>query len=741
MSVRVALPLALPSDAPPAGACVRVERPEPGLAVLVLDPPHRSLAVLDLPLMRDLGAALERLAADEGLEGLVVTGRDPTSFAAGADLETLEGLEDAGVATELARFGQRVFQRLADLRARTVAAVGGPVPGGACELALACERIVLANDPRTRIGLPEVKLGILPGWGGTQRLPRRLGVTRALEAILLGRLHAPKLALRIGLVDRLAWPEDLVRVAGNVAMGRESLPGPQRGARGWLVDRNPLALGLVRRKVEAEIARETGGHYPAPRAAAELVLAAPRTPLEEGLEREARALGTLAVSPVCKNLVRLFRMSEEAKRLARLPDGSEAPAVRRAGVVGAGVMGAAIAGLMAEKGIAVRLSDVERAPLDAALVAHRRRVRRDLERRRIERHEAGAALDRLEVGTGLVGFAHCELVVEAVAERLEVKRSVFAELARQVAQDAVLATNTSSLSVDRIAEGLAGAERFTGMHFFNPAHRMPLVEVVRGSRSGWAALARTARLALQLGKTPVVVRDVAGFLVNRVLAPYLDEAARVLEERVDPLKLERVAKAFGMPMGPLELLDAIGFDIAVHAARSLEEAYGARMRPSPVLARMLEAGLKGEKGGAGFYLYAAPTAGGGGGRPEKQGLNPDLGRFLGTKPARSLDISEQGIVDQLVLSMVNEAARALEEQVVAGPRELDLATVLGMGFPPFRGGLLRYADARGLRDVVDTLRRIAAAPDVLARNGGRERFQPAPLLLDLAGRGGRFHSS
>ncbi|HVS11299.1 MAG TPA: 3-hydroxyacyl-CoA dehydrogenase NAD-binding domain-containing protein [Planctomycetota bacterium] len=738
MSLQTALPMTLASDAPPPGACVRVERPEPGLAVLVLDPPHRSLAVLDLPLMRDLGAALERLAADEGLEGLVVTGREPTSFAAGADLETLEALEDAAVATELARFGQRVFQRLADLRARTVAAVGGPVPGGACELALACDRIVLAKDPRTRIGLPEVKLGILPGWGGTQRLPRRLGVTRALEAILSGRLHAPKLALRIGLVDRLAWPQDLLRVAGNVAMGRESLPGPRRGAQEWLVDRNPLALALVRRKVEAEIARETGGHYPAPGAAAELVLAAPRTPLEEGLEREARALGRLAVSPVCKNLVRIFRMSEEAKRLARLPDGSEAPAVRRAGVVGAGVMGAAIAGLMAEKGVAVRLSDVARAPLDAALVAHRRRVRRDLERRRIERHEAEAALDRLEVGTGLAGFARCELVVEAVAERVEVKRSVFAELARQVAKDTGLATNTSSLSVDRIAEGLEGPARFTGMHFFNPVHRMPLVEVVRGSRSSAAALARTARLALQLGKTPVVVLDVAGFLVNRVLAPYLDEAARVLEERVDPLKLERVAKAFGMPMGPLELLDEIGFDVAVHAARSLEEAYGARMRPSPVLARMLEAGLKGKKGGAGFYLYAEPK---GGGRPEKQGLNSDLGRFLGTKPARSLDISEQGIVDQLVLSMLNEAARALEEQVVAGPRELDLATVFGMGFPPFRGGLLRYADARGLRDVVDTLRRTAAAPDVLARNGGRERFQPAPLLLELAGRGGCFHSA
>jgi len=725
----------MPADAPAEGACVRIERPEPGMARLVLDPPHRKLAVLDLALMRDLERALDVLATDDGLRALVVCGREPTSFAAGADLEALVRIEDQALARELGRYGQSVFQKLAALPAFKVAAVGGPVPGGAFELALACDRIVLADHPSSRIGLPEVLLGILPGWGGSQRLPQRIGVPAALEAILAGRLYDPRRALRTGLVDRLTWPEYLLRVAGEIASGRMRCTRFERGAWSWIVDRNPLARAIIRRKVTAEVMKKTRGHYPAPLAVIPLVLAAPSTPIEQGLEREADALARLMVSVECKNLVTIFRLSEDAKRLGKLPDGGSARELRQIGVVGAGVMGAGIASVAASKGVDVRLADVERGPLDKALLAHRAAVEKDARRRRAPRSESNAAIDRLSVGTGLAGFNACELVIEAVAERLEVKIKVLGELAQGLAPDAVLATNTSSLSVDAIAAGVSGPERVVGMHFFNPVPQMPLVEIVRGAKTSPEVLHAVARLALKMGKTPVITGDRPGFVVNRLLGPYLDEAARLFEAGVAPERIDQAARDFGLPMGPLELLDEVGFDIAAHAAASLEQAFGRRMQCSELLKRLVDAGLRGKKTGAGFYVHSAAA------RDGVRVVNPDVARMRPPASGVVTDFGEQVMLDYMLMAMLNEAAFALEEGLIAGPRELDLATVFGMGFPPFRGGLLRWADSLGARDVLGRLQRIAAAPDILARSNGSERFKAAPLLRRLAESNGKFHAA
>lgn len=728
----------MPADAPPPGACIRIERPEPGLARLVLDPPHRKLAVLDLALMADLERAIQVLASDNGLRGVVVCGRSPTSFAAGADIDALAGVEDPALALELGRYGQSVFQGLASLRAFKVAAVGGPVPGGAFEMALACDRIVLADHPSTRIGLPEVLLGILPGWGGSQRLPRRIGVPAALEAILAGRLFDPRRALRAGLVDRLTWPEYLLRVAGDIAMGRMACARFDRGAMHWLVDRNPLARALIRRKVRAEVDAKTRGHYPAPLAVIPLILEAPSKPIERGLEDEARALAPLMVSAVSKNLVAIFRASEDAKRLGRLPDaagnpGAEAREVQSLGVIGAGVMGAGIASVAAQKGVATRLSDVDRAPLDKALAAHRAAVRKDAQRRRLAPHQVDAALDALSVGVGLNGFKAADFVVEAVAERLEVKIAVLGELARSMAPDAILATNTSSLSVDAIAAGLPRPERVVGMHFFNPVPQMPLVEVVRGAHTAQWVVHATASLALRMGKTPVITADRPGFVVNRLLGPYLDEAVRLFEAGVDIESIDRAARDFGMPMGPLELLDEVGFDIAAHAAASLEQAYSERMRASKLLNRLLDSGLKGKKAGAGFYVHHAGEEG----KPKLP--NPEVLRLRPPSSGVRTDFSEQVQLDYMLMAMLNEAAYALEEGVVASARDLDLATVFGMGFPPFRGGLLRWADSLGARDVIGRMGRIAGAPDITARADGAARFRPAPLLRRLAAEQRGFH--
>ncbi|MCK6447115.1 MAG: 3-hydroxyacyl-CoA dehydrogenase NAD-binding domain-containing protein [Planctomycetes bacterium] len=727
--------IALPNDAPAAGTCVKIERPEAGLALVRLDPPHRKMPVFDLALMRDFALALDELEADKGLRAVVIAGREPLTFVAGADVDVIASITDRALARELGRFGELLFDRVARLSVPTVAAVGGPVPGGACELALAARWIVLADDKRSRIGLPEVRLGILPGWGGSQRLPRRIGTPAALEAILTGRLYGPREALKLGLVDRLAAPENLVRIASDLALGREMPRSFKKPLPARIVDSNSLARSFVERQVRTKLERETHGHYPAPFAALELVLRATSTPLEQGLEAEADALATLAISPECKSLVTLFRLSEEAKKTKFLADGSEGKRLARIGVIGAGVMGAGIARLAAEKGVTARLSDVARAPLDAALHVHRKEVGRQLAKRRVQKHEADAALDRLELTEGLVGFDRCDLVVEAVVERLDVKQKVLGELARRMADDALLATNTSSLSVDSIAEGLPHPERVVGMHFFNPVAQMPLVEVVRGKRTADWAVAAVAKLALELGKTPVICADVPGFLVNRLLGPYLDEAARLFVAGVDPEHIDSLARDFGMPMGPLELLDEVGFDVAAHAAESLAAAYGPRMHSAKLIHDALAAGLKGKKGGAGFYLHALDPKT----KKAKRGaVNPAMARFV-APGKRTIDYGEATILDQLFLTMLNEAARCLEEGVVAGPRELDLASVFGMGFAPFRGGLLRWADTLGAKDALARLRRIAGAPDVLARPEGAARFQPAMLLQTMAEHGGRFH--
>ncbi len=727
--------LPVPPDAPPPGACIRVERPAPGLARLHLDPPHRKIALFDVPLLRDLDRTLDELAQDSSLRGLVLAGKEPLSFSAGADVDTITKLTDAELASRFARAGQQLYQRLFKLsrggggKVLVVAAVGGPVPGGACELTLACDRTVLADHEKTRIGLPEVLLGILPAWGGTQRLPRRIGVPAALAAILAGRLHTPRQALKLGLVDRLTPPEYLWRVAGEIALGRTSCPHRARaGLPRILVDRNPLVTSILSDQARKRVLSETHGHYPAPLAAIPLIAKAPRVALERGLAAEAEAVRPLATGEIARNLLGIFQMSEDAKKSGNLADGKKASGFERAVVIGAGVMGGGIASLMAERGLEVRLRDIDRAQLDAALLAHRAEIEKKRARRQLLPHQANAALDRLMTTTAPVGFARCQIALEAVAERLEVKRAVFREVAAQMGADAILATNTSSLSVDAIAQEVSGPERVVGMHFFNPPRKMPLVEIVRGPRTAEEVVRRAARLALDLGKTPVVTRDVPGFLVNRVLGPYLDEALRMLAAGVDPNAIDRGLVRFGMPMGPCELLDEVGLDIAAHAGASLAAAYGERMRASQHLSPLIEARELGKKTGRGIYAWRP----GKGGKPGKDGINSRLTR---AGPPRTLP--EPEVVDRCVLAMVNEAARCLAEEVVTGPRVLDLATVYGTGFAPFRGGVLRHADARGLGEIVERLQALRASLE--PEKERLERFEPAPLLLELARKNGKFH--
>jgi len=728
MSTFLGLPM--PKDAPAAGACVRLDRPEPGLAVLVFDPPHRSLAVFDAPLLRDLDRALDEVERDASLHGLVLTGRAADQFVAGADVDAILALDEPAAAKAIVRGVHGIFAKLAHSRLFTVAAIGGPAPGGACELSLCCDRIVVSDHAKTQIGLPEVKLGIFPAFGGVHRLPRRVGIPAALDLILNGRMLGPRDALRRGLVDRVTKPETLVEVAAAIALGRETVAGARRGLARWLVDRNPAAVALIGHRTRQVVRAQTRGHYPAPRRALELVLRSLRTPERAWAEREAEELAPLVTGAVCKNLVRLFLMSEQAKKRAR--PAAEMRELARAGVIGAGLMGGGIASLLAEKGIWTRLYDLSAQALDAAVAAHRDDVHKAKSKRRLQAHEAQAAVDRLDAARALVGLAGCDLLLEAVAEKLPVKQSVLAEACAQMRADAIVASNTSSLSIGAIAAPLPHPERLVGMHFFNPPKRMPLVEIVRGVQTADDVVAAVCTLAVRLGKTPVVVRDVAGFLVNRCLGPYLDEAVRLFVDGADPLHVDRLLRDFGVPVGPFALLDEVGFDIAAHAAASLHAAYGERMTPSDGLQSLIAAGRLGKKTGHGFYRHDRT----GTKRPQISELNHFHQR--GTS-ARAFTGDQ--VVDRLVLALVNEAARCLEERVVADAADLDLAVVFGTGFAPFRGGPARYADTLGIAEVVRRLQGIGQAPDVLARGAAAGRFAPAPLLHRLATTNGKLHSA
>ena len=708
-----------PANCPEPGACIRVERPEDGLAIVILDPPHRSLAVLDAPLLYDLDKVVQELENDSSLKAVVFSGRVPTQFAAGADIDGISGITDKSEAHSVVNFVHGIFSRIESLKATTVAAVGGAVPGGAYELSLSCDYIIALNDPKTRIGLPETQLGIIPGWGGSHRLPKRVGIPSALDAILSGRLYDAKTALKRGMVDRLAHADQLVSIASDVAMGRMKVRKKERGIYKYLVDRNPLARLVIGYQVRKMIMAKTKGRYPAHPLAIDLVLSSMGANGHKMSEREAKAVADLATGDVCKSLVSIFFASEAAKKYARGTKEFEPRKLEHAAEIGAGVMGGAIASVLAEKGLNTRLIDLSRDALDASEIEHQQTILKKMKRRRLKPHLADAAIDRLRTSTKIDGISSAQIVIEAVAERLNIKQQVLQQVAAQVDDKCIIATNTSSLSVSKIAEGLPNPERVVGMHFFNPVRKMPLVEVIRGEHTSEETIIETAALAARMGKTPVIVKDVAGFLVNRLLGPYLDEAMRLFVNGVSPSRIDKLMLKFGMPMGPLRLLDEVGLDIAMHASESLEQAYGARMTPCPGISALASEKRLGIKTKRGFYDHS------GKGKPQ---LCDDLASFQTSNDCK--DLSDSDIVDRLILSMANEAARCMEENVTATQQELDLATVFGMGFAPFHGGLLRWAEKETHPEIIKRLEKIVAADDISKRAGGIEKFTPSAWFVE-----------
>ncbi len=699
----------------------RLEAHASGIALVWFDDPARRVNLLDSEALASLKRVLDSLRerSDRSFpRALVLLSGKDEQFIAGADVAEFDRLASPAEAEAKAREAQLLFEEFSLLPYPTVAGINGPCLGGGVELALAMRYRVASNARGVAIGLPEVQLGILPGFGGTQRLPRLIGLVPSLDLLLTGRTLEPRRALRAGLVDAMLPREGF---ADRVIQWTEALlqgeHEPKRRPPAFplfLMQSIPPLRRYVLGQAKLNVLRQTRGHYPAPLEILRVLKTTWGRSSASGLKIEREAVAKLLFTPESKNLRRIFAMREDAKRR---PETAAARTVSTVGVMGAGTMGGEIAYLLSSRGVRVRLRDLRPDPLLRSLSHARSLFDREVSRGRLKPHELEQAVGRIEPTVDLSGLQRADLILEAVVEDLPVKQSLLRELEALVPGHCVLATNTSSLSVRAMAKGLKDPSRVVGMHFFNPATKMPLVEVIRTDVSDPAAVETVIALSRRLGKTPVLVADAPGFLVNRVLMPYLTEAIGLVERGQPVRAVDRALRAFGMPLGPLELLDEIGLDVARKVAHVLQEAFGTRMPLIALIDRLVAAGELGKKSGLGFYSYE---------KGKRGGVNPTLDGAASPQGT----VSPREMIDRLTDAMVNEAALALEERVVARPEDVDLAMVMGTGFPPFRGGLLRYADAAGIGAVVERLMR---------RQQEGAPAGPCGRLQQMALSGGRFY--
>jgi len=692
---------------------------------------------------------LRELHAQKRLDAVVLLSGKPGNFVAGADIRMIQATKSEVEAMELSATGQKLLNEWEDLPFPKVAAIDGAALGGGCELALGCDAIVMSRSSSAKIGVPEVMLGLLPGMGGCVRLPRRVGLANALDLILTGKTLNGERAAKIGLCDAVLEKEDFENsaiqwatrnwqsIARGERVGRKpAVGGGAPAPLGAALEHTPMGRSFMLSKAREGVMKKTKGHYPA---ALEILSVIRDTDgaygnklrgseRDRAMAREALGFGRCAATEVSRYLIGLFFLTEAVKKDNGLGDkqhtevGVQEKNVRTAAVLGAGVMGGGIAQLLAEKEIATRMKDLNLTALSTGMTAASSLFKKQLKRRRITSRQMLQKMNLIAPVTDYSGFRSVDLVIEAIIENIDIKKKVFAELETQVSESTVIASNTSSLSISEMQKAFRKPERFVGLHFFNPVSKMPLIEVIRGERTSDEAVVTAFQFSKKIGKTPVVVKDAPGFLVNRLLMPYLNEATWLVAEGAPVDQVDRVLEAFGMPMGPMELIDEVGVDVGEKVAHILHDAFGDRVSPAPNNSRIVAAGRLGKKNGKGIYVYSE------GGR--KKNLDPEFYGLIGVTPDAN-KLSEQEILDRCVLPMINEASRCLEEKIVASADELDLAMIMGTGFPPFRGGLLHYADHIGAPELVKRLEKYSS------RFGAR--YEPAPLLRQMAQRGESFY--
>ena len=698
-----------------------------GVALVTFDVPNSPVNTFTRAVREEFVALLDRLERDDSVKAAVLLSGKPDVWIAGADVEELVQLPTAQDAERLSRDGHALMDRVERLRTPVVAAIQGACLGGGLELALACAYRIAADTDKTVLALPEVNLGLIPGAGGTQRLPRVVGLRTALEMIGTGRNVRAKKAYQTGLVDELVHPAILRDIAlaraRDIGAGR---PPARRGPTGsaaqrLLLEQNPIGRAVVFRQAREQTLAKSKGHYPAPLAAIEAVQAGYNGGGERGYREEARLFGEMAASDVSKQLTYLFFAQNALKKDSGVPAGARAAEINKIGVLGTGFMGAGIAAIAVQQGIAVRFKDTEYGRVLKGLAGVRGVIKERLTRRQITRQQFDDMMSLAEGTIDYTGFGNAHMIIEAVFEDLDVKRAVIGEVERVLPADAVIASNTSTIPIAQIATAARDRRKVIGMHFFSPVPKMPLLEVIVTKDTDPDVVATTVAVGRRLGKTVIVVQDSPGFYVNRILSPYVNEAGRMLDEGLAVDAIDKALVAFGFPVGPITLIDEVGLDVAGKSGAIMAEAYGSRLTPSASLQRVIAAGRLGRKNRKGFYLYDE--------QGEKQGVDPTVYGLLPTGAQRST-APEADIQQRTVLLMVNEAVRCLEDGVIRSPRDGDIGAVMGIGFPPFRGGPFRYIDTVGAAEVV---RRLEELNDKYA-----PRFKPAERLVQAARTGTRF---
>ncbi len=702
--------------------------PEPDIALLTFDAADKGANILSRPVLDEFAGHLDTLEKREDLAGLIVISGKPNIFIAGADLREFAANLDMSneQVVEVCERGQTLFRRLSAAPFVTVAAVDGICVGGGAELAIWCDRRVLSNNAKTEFGFPEVKLGLFPGWGGTVRTPRVAGLANAIEMITGGESITGSAALALGLASDLVPPEDLLASAVRLVRYEQGHGDYVRDREKWSkpVDISETEIGFLGATASAVIRQQTKGHYPAPEAALESMLESASLAADAACRVEAEGMSRLFGTPVNAALLNVFFLTDRNKKDTGIDRDAVARDIAAVGVLGAGIMGAGIAAANIRRQIPVVLADANAEALN-------RGTQNVLEEAAYDRVAKAPTTARMTEAAALLNassadqeMAACDLVIEAVVENLDVKRSIYARLEPQLDDQAILASNTSTIPITQLAENLKVPGRFCGIHFFNPVRRMKLVEVIRGQQTDDTTIAAAVTYAKRIGKMPIVVNDGPGFLVNRLLLPYMNEALELLCEGAELKSVERAAKAFGMPMGPIELYDMVGIDTAVYAGLTMLEAFPDRIKASPILPAMVKAGRLGKKSGLGFYSYQN--------RKGRAQPDPELGALLSQYVRGKKEFSQQQLTNRLFLPMLLEATRTLEDHVVRDPRDIDLGLIFGLGFPPFKGGLMFWADTIGAGKLLEMLK-------PLEEYG--ERMRPTKLLQELARAGKKFYDS
>ncbi|TDN99199.1 fatty acid oxidation complex subunit alpha FadB [Halomonas ventosae] len=724
------------------GNAVRVERGPEGaneaIATLTFDRKDASINTLSSAVVAELGEAVAAIRAERSLEGLVI-GSAKQAFIVGADITEFHGMFEQG-AQQIQAMLERVhgiFNAIEDLPFPTVTAINGLALGGGCEIALTTDFRVMAES--AKIGLPETQLGILPGWGGCVRLPRLIGADNAIEWIAGGTENRAEAALEMGVVDGVVPSEQLEAAALDIlarARAGELDHQARRAEKQAPLLLDPIEQMMAFETAKGYVAGKAGPHYLAPLEAIRVIQKGAGESRARAQAIETTAFAKLALGEVAFNLVGLFMNDQQVKKkVSRYA--KQARPVKQAAVLGAGIMGGGIAYQSASKGTPILMKDIQEEAIELGLKEARKLFTKQVERGKLSTEQMVERLTKLRPTLAYGDFGHVDMVIEAVVENPKVKAAVLAEVEDQVGEETILASNTSTISITRLASNLKRPENFCGMHFFNPVHRMPLVEVVRGEKTTDAAVATSVAYARAMGKTPVVVNDCPGFLVNRVLFPYFGGFSQLLAQGADFQRIDKVMEAFGWPMGPAYLLDVVGMDIAQHAGEVMAEGFPERMagmagdrgnnQGKSVIQVMVEHDRLGQKNAKGFYAYQEDRKG----KPRKVTDEAAIALVEGLVKERR-DFSDEEIVARMMVPLCLETVRCLEDDIVGSPAEADMALIYGIGFPPFRGGALRYIESMGVEVFVSQAERLAEELGPL--------YAPTEKLRQMAASGETFYT-